>query len=44
MKAKQFESDKATVIASAESLAPGDLLCTRLQKGTVISEVKNVEI
>ena len=44
MKAKQFESDKATVIASAESLAPGDLLCTRLQKGTVISEVKNIEI
>ena len=43
MKAKQFESDKATVIASAESLALGDLLCTRLQNGTVISEVKTIE-
>ena len=40
----EFESDKATVIASAESLAPGDLLCTRLHIGTVISEVKNIEI
>jgi len=43
MKAKEFESDKATVITSSESLAPGDLLYTRLHMGTVISEVKKIE-
>ena len=43
MKAKQFESDKATVIVSAEVLALGDLLCTRLHNGTIISEVKKIE-
>ena len=43
MKAKEFESDKATVIVSAEVLALGDLLCTRLHTGTIISEVKKIE-
>jgi len=43
MKAKEFESDKATVIASSESLAIGDFLCTKLYKGTIISEVKKIE-
>ena len=43
MKAKEFESDKATVIVSAEVLALGDLLCTRLHNGTIISEVKKIE-
>ncbi len=43
MKAKEFESDKATVIVSAEVLALGDLLCTRLHNGTIISEVKTIK-
>lgn len=43
MKAKEFESDKATVISSSESLVPGDLIHTRLQMGTIISEVKKIE-
>lgn len=43
MKAKEFKADKATVIVSAEVLALGDLLCTRLHNGTIISEVKKIE-
>ena len=43
MKAKELESEKATVILSAEFLTPGELLCTRLHNGTVISEVKKIE-
>ena len=43
MKAKEFESDKATVIVSAEVLSLGDLLCTSLHNGTIISEVKKIE-
>lgn len=43
MKAKEFVSDKATVIVSAEVLTLGDLLCTRLHNGTIISEVKKIE-
>lgn len=43
MKAKELESEKATVILSAEFLTPGEFLCTRLHNGTVISEVKKIE-
>jgi exodeoxyribonuclease VII large subunit len=43
MKEKEFKSEKATVILSSELLSPGDLICTRLHNGTVISEVKKIE-